>query len=280
MRRDEPIAATGWEAELSLEFERRGARTVLASRRHSGPLVVQKSLHPEGPEVCHGIVLHPPGGICGGDRLALRAHVGRGAHALLTTPGAGKWYRSAGPEAAQTLWFDLDEGAALEWLPQESIVFDGAIARMSASVRLNAGSRYLGWDLVCLGRRASGERFDAGSLRIDSRIERNGAPLWIERGLLGGGSAALAAAPVLAGRSTFGSLIAAGADIDAQTLQALRGLDAESGLWGITRLPAMTVARWLGDTAEHGRRYFVKLWQVLRPVLLGREPAMPRIWAT
>lgn len=279
MQRD-PIVETGWAATLELDFERRGERSVLAARRHSGPLRVQKALHPEGPGVCHVVVLHPPAGVAGGDCLALHTRVGSGTHALLTTPGAGKWYRSAGPQARQSLHFDMEDGAALEWLPQENIVFDGARARMNTSVRLGEGSRYLGWDLVCLGRRASGESFDRGELRIASRIERDGRPLWVERGILRGGSPALQAPPVLDGRTAFGSLVAAGSDIEIEVLKALRGIEAESGLWGVTRLPSLTLARWLGDDAEHGRRYFARLWQVLRPALLGLEAVMPRIWAT
>lgn len=279
MHRD-PLVDSGWAASLELGFERRGERSVLAARRHSGPLRVQKALHPEGPATCHAIVLHPPAGIAGGDSLVLQARVGGGAHALLTTPGAGKWYRSAGAQASQALRFEVEDGAALEWLPQENIVFDGAIARMSTAVRLGANSRYLGWDLVCLGRRASGESFDRGELRLATCIERDGRPLWIERARLSGGSDALRAPAVLDGRTVFGSFVAAGADIDAQALKALRGIEAESGQWGVTRLPGLTLARWLGDNAEHGRRYFAALWCLLRPALLGREAAMPRIWAT
>lgn len=91
MRPVEPIFDTGWRAELALEYERRGVRTVLAARRHDGPLLVQKPLYPEGDEVCHSIVVHPPAGIAGGDSLAIGVRAGNNAHALLTTPGAGKW---------------------------------------------------------------------------------------------------------------------------------------------------------------------------------------------
>jgi urease accessory protein len=131
MQLAEPVTAS-WKAELELGFERRDGRTVLAHRRHDGPLVVQKPLYPEGGEVCHAIVVHPPAGIVGGDELLLRAEAKEGASAVLTTPGAGKWYRSAGSWASQKLDFRL--GGALEWLPQESIVYEGALADLSTDM--------------------------------------------------------------------------------------------------------------------------------------------------
>src|SRR5436190_12836373 len=113
----EPLVRS-WKARLELGFTAEGDRTVLSRKQHDGPLVIQKALYPEGDAVCHAIVLHPPGGIAGGDELELRASVAHGAHALLTTPGAGKWYRSAGPRATQTLHFAVD--GVLEWLPRET----------------------------------------------------------------------------------------------------------------------------------------------------------------
>jgi urease accessory protein len=121
-------------------------------------------LYPEGDAVCQAIVLHPPSGIAGGDHLAISAEVGAGAHAQLTTPGAGKWYRSGGAEASQCIELSVAEGAMLEWLPQETIVFDGAQARMETRVSLAADSNYIGWDILCLGRAASGERFEHGKI--------------------------------------------------------------------------------------------------------------------
>ena len=122
MRVADPVPLRGWQATLALGFERRGAKTVLATRRHEGPLVVQKPLYPEGDAVCHAIVVHPPAGIAGGDELELEARADEGAHALLTTPGAGKWYRSGGPWARQDMVLEAGKDACLEWLPQETIV--------------------------------------------------------------------------------------------------------------------------------------------------------------
>src|SRR5712664_2890683 len=120
MQLADPLAEA-WRAQLHLRFARAGNKTVLLERTSDGPLVVQKPLYPEGEAVCHAIVVHPPGGIAGGDELDLRVSAATGSHALLTTPGAGKWYRSAGPLARQSLQFDVS--GTLEWLPRETIVF-------------------------------------------------------------------------------------------------------------------------------------------------------------
>ncbi len=236
-----------WHARLNLGFARRDEHTILASRRHSGPLRVQKALYPEGGSVCHAIVLHPPAGICGGDELTIAAQLGDGAHALLTTPGAGKWYRSAGPWAGQTLDFEMAPGAALEWLPQESIVFDGARARMETRIRLAKGACYLGWEVLCLGRRAADERFDHGELRLSTRIEQEGRLIWAEQGRIAGGSDLLAS-PI--------------------------------GLHGLTALPQLLVARYLGHSSEAARAWLTDLWRLLRPAMIAREAQTPRIWNT
>lgn len=273
---------TGWQARLELDFARRDEATILEGRRHFGPLRVQKALHPEGPGVCHAIVLHPPAGICGGDRLTIAVAVQDAGHALLTTPGAGKWYRSSGQQAGQALDFRVGPGATLEWLPQESIVFDGALGAMDSRISLEDGARFIGWEVLCLGRRASGERFERGELRLSTRIESAGAPIWAERGKIAGGSALQDAAIGLAGRTVSATLLAAGAEIAPALLAECRTVEAtEAGaLSGITALPQLLVARYLGDSSEAARAWLVALWRVLRPALTGREAQPPRIWNT
>jgi urease accessory protein len=277
----EPLA-TAWPARLELGFERRAGGTVLARRAHLGPLRVQKALYPEGRAVCHAIVLHPPSGIAGGDRLDIEVSVGEGAHALLTTPGAGKWYRSGGPEAAQHLHFTVADGGVLEWLPQEGIVFDGARAAMSAHIELAGAARFLGWDLLCLGRRASGERYRRGALRLETRVRRDGRPVWLERGRLDGGAGLLDSPAGLAGFSVTGNLLASGAPVDAALLADCRAVaPTEPGARsGLTALPDLLVARYLGHSAEAARHWFATLWQRLRPAFTGRAAVAPRIWNT
>ncbi|MBM3354475.1 MAG: urease accessory protein [Betaproteobacteria bacterium] len=279
MRVAEPIFAS-WRAELALGFERAGPRTVLARRRHDGPLVVQKPLYPEGGAVCHAIVVHPPGGIAGGDALEIAIDAGAGSHALLTTPGAGKWYRSAGPEAGQSVRLDVAAGAMLEWLPQETILFSGARARLATEVRLQGDAGYLGWEIVCLGRTGSGERFATGESRFSSAILRDGRPLWLERGCITGDGVRMASAAVLAAQPVFGTLAAAFPAVGHAELEACRAVSPEEGRGAATLLPGVLLARYLGASTESARRWFSALWRILRPACAGREAVEPRIWRT
>ena len=267
MRVAEPVASS-WKAELSLGFERIDGRTVLARRRHDGPLVVQKPLYPEGGEVCHAIVVHPPAGIAGGDELSLSVEARESAFAQLTTPGAGKWYRSAGPWASQKLAFGV--AGTLEWLPQETIVYDGALADLSTEVRLGADARYIGWEILCLGRTGSGERYQRGTIRLSTRIHRSGKLLWLERGRIEGGGKLMQSQAGLGGHTVCGTLVAAAPEVAPQRAEGL----------ATTLLPGVLIARYLGDSSEEAKRLFSRLWAVLRPSLLGREAREPRIWRT
>jgi urease accessory protein len=280
MHPGEAVYLASWRAELALAFERRAARTVLAERRHEGPLVVQKPFYPEDESVCHAIVVHPPGGIAGGDELALSVRSGGGAHALLTTPGAGKWYRSAGAWARQRLEFEVAAGACIEWLPQETIVFDGARARLETEVRLTGDARYVGWEILCLGRTGAGETFRRGACGIRTTILRDGKAQWVERGLIEGGAHLLTARAGLASQPVCGTLVVAAPGLDAGLVAACRAPRPPTGDGAVTLLPGALLARYLGPSGEAARRYFAMLWEIIRPEALGRVAVVPRIWAT
>ena len=273
----EPMVSS-WKARLSLGFSSDGKRTVLAERSHDGPLVVQKPLYPEGDAVCHAIVVHPPGGIAGGDELHLDVKTKENASALLTTPGATKWYRSAGAWAKQSLAFGVR--GLLEWLPQETIVFDGALAQASCEVDLAADAGLIGWDIVCLGRTGSGERYRRGSYRSSIRIRREGRLLWLERARIDGGGRLLESPAGLGGSPVFGTLFASFPLVEKEILEDMRKQEPVEGKGAVTLLPGILLARYLGDSSEAARRYFVALWRILRPRLAGLEAVEPRIWQT
>ena len=278
MQLAEPILAS-WKAELRLEFERREGRTVLAKRRHDGPLVVQRPLYPEGDAVCHAIVVHPPAGIAGGDELEIGVRAAEGAHALLTTPGAGKWYRSGGAWARQRIEFDARDGACIEWLPQETIVYDGALAGIRTEVRLAGSARFIGWEIACFGRTGSGERFARGACTLETSVWRDGKLLRLERGRIEGGGALLDSPAGLAGQPVCGTLLASAAGLDG-LLASCRELRPESGEGAVSLLPGALVARYLGPSSEAAKRYFTQLWRLVRPAVAGIEAREPRIWST
>ncbi|HUL95561.1 MAG TPA: urease accessory protein UreD [Usitatibacter sp.] len=279
MPRDDAIA-TRWRARLALEFERRAARTVLASRRHDGPLVVQKALHPEGDAVCHAIVVHPPAGVAGGDELLIDVAAREGACALLTTPGAGKWYRSSGPWASQRVNLEGRAASSIEWLPQETIVYDGARADIGWEARLSGNATLIAWDIVCLGRTGSGERFDDGRLRTAARLVRDGRLAWLEGGRIEPGGALAHSPAGLAGRSVFGTMIVAAPAIDDEWLALARAQRPREGEAAATRIPGVLAARYCGDSSEAAREHFGAIWRELREPVTGRAPVEPRIWRT
>lgn len=266
-----------WHAELELAYARVGASTRPVLRRHLGPLRVQKHLYAEGPEVCQHIIVHPPGGIAGGDRLAIRARVDSGAWAQLTSPGAAKWYRANGP-AGQTLDLQVAAGATLEWLPQETIVFSAAQAELTTRIDLQGDARLFYWDIVALGRPASGERFELGYFQAHLDIRRDGRPLWHERQRITGGDGLLDSPIGLDGQPVFATLLVTG-EIDSQLLERCRAL--EHPVRGdLSQLPGLLVARCLASEALLARAWLIDLWRLLRPALLGREAVPPRIWNT
>lgn len=273
-------AGAGWRAELRLGFQRRGARTVLVERAHRGPLVVQRPLYPEGEAVCHTILVHPPAGIAGGDRLALTLELGAHAHVLLTTPGAGKWYRSAGARGELVQHVRVAEGGVCEFLPQESIVYDGALGTLATEVELEGAAVFIGAEMLCLGRTGAGERFSRGELALRTRISRDGKPVWLERGVLGGGSALLDAAVGLDGAPVSASLLVAAPGCDAGLLEAWRAIEPAAGRGAVSLLPGLLVARWLGPSCEPGRAWLARLWGAARPAVAGRALQVPRIWRT
>jgi urease accessory protein len=280
MRLDDLAIAPRWCARLALGYVRRDGRSVLAAREHDGPLVVQKPLYPEGAGVCHTILVHPPAGIAGGDELDIRVTVQQDAHAVLTTPGAAKWYRSAAPWARQRVVLRAEAGACIEWLPQETIVFDDALADMGCEVHLSADARFIGWEILCLGRTGSGERFARGECRLATTLWRDGRPLWLERARIPGGAALLDSPVGLRGQPVCGTLVAAAPAIGDDLLSACRAIDPTAGDGSVTRLPGALVARYLGASSEAAKRYFATLWRVLRPALAGRAACEPRIWST
>jgi urease accessory protein len=245
----------GWQGRLVLGLERRGARTVVARREHVGPLVVQRPFHPEADGTCHVYLLHPPGGVVGGDELELEVEVASGASALLTTPAATKLYRTAGSRAVVHNRLTVRPRGVLEWLPQETIAFGGTDALLATEVALDPGASFLGWEITCLGRPASKDDFITGRLDQRFSLALGARPLLIDRLLTEGGGALQCSSFGWGGRTVYGCFVAVGAP------------------------PELTSAL-LGPSAAGARACLGRAWGVAREMLLHKPACPPRIWAT
>jgi len=270
-----PVHA-GWRARLRLQLAVAGGRTVLAGRQHEGPLVVQRPFHPEGP-VCHLYLVHPPGGVAGGDHLSLEVDAAPGTQSLVTTPAATKLYRSFGARVSRIEQQLVVDDALLEWLPQETIVFRGARTRLATRVQLAGRARFIGWEILCLGRPASAETFETGSIAQDFELWHEGRPLLLDRLRLQGADAALGAAWGLAGEPVLGTLLAFPAD--AAMLALARSHATGPGV-AATLVDGVLLVRARGAQGESVRKALEQLWRALRPGLSGRAAIAPRIWAT
>ncbi len=273
--------AGAWRGRLALELERRGERTVVARREHVGPLVVQRPFHPERDGTCHVYVLHPPGGVVGGDVLELDVDVRPGAAALITTPAATKHYRSAGNTAFLHQRLTVRSGAALEWLPQETIAFGGAQAKNTTEVRLEPGARFLGWEISCLGRPASRDAFTTGRLEQAFSLTLGERPLLVERLLTEGGGSLARGVWGWGGRTVYGCFLAAGAPPElTRAVREAVPATRDGELFAVTNTGGVCVCRYLGASGERARALLASAWSTAREVLFGKAACPPRIWAT
>ena len=272
-----------WKARIDLRFAARPEKTVLKDITFEGPLRIQRPFYPEK-EPCHCYLLHPPGGLVSGDRLSIRTAVDPGAHALLTTPSAGKVYGtdSHNVPQGQDVQLAVQDGVC-EWLPMETIVFDRANAVLNTSIDLSGSAECIGWDILCLGRPEGGYPFVSGRVVQTLSIERDGIPLVHERLDIAGDSDLLTSPFGLGGCTVSGTMYLIGQGQSAEDLvDAVRGEigQAEKGMLAVTARLGVLLVRYLGDSAEECRGVFEQVWGVVRPELLGRGACPPRIWFT
>jgi len=285
----DPGAAAGWRAALRLQLEPGPGRTTLRRLGGYGPVYLQKPFYPEQ-DLAHLYLLHPPGGFVGGDRLEIDIATQPGAAALVTTPSASKFYRSTGSVVDVRQRFLVGADSSLEWLPQESIYFSGARARIATEVQVSPAGRFIGWEISTLGRPASGDCFTSGAvtsgfrvLRAEAGVRSGGVPLLIEQNRWQAGDPLLSAPWGLGGHPVSGLLVATPADRD--VLDRVRAalpawLTAQDGHGAVTLLDDLLVARVLAGHNELARRWLEQVWATARPFALGRTPCPPRIWRT
>jgi len=277
----------GWAAELKLEFDHKDERTRLRRKGSFGPLYVQKPFYPEG-SLCHVYLLHPPGGVAGGDQLDFAAEVKSGARVLFTNPAATKFLRSDSRPARQQQSIQVAEGASAEWLPQETIVFNDAQAINNTRVRLDGNAAFVGSEVVSLGRPANQERFTSGSYESTLRLERFCATsgryrlVFLDHQRYLGASAELDQGWGLAGQPVFGMMVATPIDDDVLGAfrQSLRESAGSEELVYATLVGDVLVLRCRGESTSTVLARLRSSWSLLRPIMLQRAAHIPDIWRT
>ena len=269
----------GWQARLQLAYEQQRQKTVLARRQHHGPLLVQRPFYPEG-GVCHSYIIHPPGGVVGGDVLQIDVDVSANAHALLTTPASGKFYNSQHKHAVMRQQLRVAEGAILEWLPQDNIFFEDSTTTLDTQVSLFGDARFIGWEISCLGRPFSHAPFDKGSCQQRIMITRDGKPVLVDNTQIQAGHKMLESHWGLSSYSVTGTLVAT--PVQTSVLDELRARfnGREDCEFSASLLDDVLVCRFLGHHGETARRVFEQAWGVIRPHVLGIAACSPRIWKT
>ena len=272
------LATQNWAALLQLELRRGADRTRLVPLRRYGPLSVQRPFYPE-PDCCHVYLLHPPGGVVGGDSLDLQITLQAGAQGLFTAPGAAKFYLSAGPTARVGQNFSVGSGAGLEFLPQENIYFPGALVDSRTLLDVEAGGRVLLWEKHCFGRPANREAFTRGRLQSRIELRLDGELVYSEIQRVDADE--IERSSGMRGQPVCGTLLATGADFADEIITALQQIEPDRGWAGVSRpRPDLVAARYLGPDSAGLDRYFIRLWECLRPILLQRDACPPRIWNT
>lgn len=272
-----------WHAHLNLDYRLDAPRTVLR-HQHNGPLRILKSLYPEGDAVCHNVIVHPPGGLVGGDVLDVQVHVGSGAHGLISTPGATRFYASDGLPTRQQVTLSLEPGARLEWLPLEAIAYPGCQAHNSLSATLAEGAELLAWDVTALGLPNAAQPFNEGC--FSQRLEIPG--VWLEQARIAATDTRLLNSPLgLGGQHCMGTLIlASGTTFTRERREKLLDLvraalgSAPDGLVAGATCPHPQVlaVRALAPLVEPLMAGLQRVWSALRPAAWGVGSVAPRIW--
>lgn len=273
-----------WHARLALDYRIEGARCV-ARFEHEGPLRILQTLYPEGDRICHNVLVHPPSGLVGGDTLEVELNARAGAHGLVTTPGASRFYRSEGEPAIQRTRITLDEGARVEWLPLEAICYSGCIAQNHLAMTLAPTAELIGWDVAALGLPEAQLPFAGGSLL--QHLELRDA--WLDRGRIDALDERLMNGPLgLAGQRCIATLfLATGSDIARArrdlTLELARDVISAHPLCQMAGAtspgPRVVVVRVLAPLVEPAIELLKAIRNAWRPALWKLPPTQPRTWA-
>ncbi len=276
-----------WFAQLDLGFKLEQNRTILAHRKHSGPVRVQKMLWPEKTGVCHAIIVHPPAGIAGGDHLTFNIQVDDHGHAVVTTPGAGKWYKTNLKKAFQHIDIQVKDHAIFEWLPQETMLFNGALAHSDTQIHLAETASFIGWDMLVLGRQARYEQFSQGLYQNQFKLMRNNKLLVADTLRFEGNDRFLKSCLGMNGCAVMASFWGVAPESHREISKLEQQFDVIRDLMmrmkvpvTLTLLDDVVSARYLGNDARQCHDAFAAIRAKLRRYWFDLDEEFPRIWRT
>ncbi len=265
-----------------MQYVHQEGTTKLSQAIAQAPLKIQRAFYPEGPELCHSVILHTAGGIVGGDHLVQTIELEANSQVLLTTAAASKVYRSEGERSQQIISLTLGENSYLEWFPQETVIFNEAIYQQDLRVELARNALFCGWEITRLGRTARGEQFLAGEWRSRIEIWQAGRPLWIDRQGLQGSLAMINSPNGLNQKAIVATFIWLGHQVETEILTEARELAkswVKEGEIGLTQTQNDgLLCRYRGNSTTEVKQYFEAIWGLLRQSYRDRSPVRPRVW--
>lgn len=252
----------------------------LADLYQGDPVRVLFPTPPRG-EIPSAVFVTTSGGLVGGDRLDLAVTAEAGAEAQATAQAAEKVYRSNGPDCRIDVSLDAAPGAWLEWLPQETILFQGGRLVRHTRAELAPTARLLAGEMLVLGRGAMGESVRTGLVRDKWEVRRNGRLVWADSLCLEGAIDELVGHPAGLGGATALATTIYAADDAGDHLDLARALlsDPPEGVRaGATVVNGLLLARFLSADAYAMRESFGRFWAGFRHSVAGLPAALPRLW--
>jgi len=277
-----PIQTTSrWHGVVKLAYQQKDNQTKPIETYTQAPYKIQRPFYPQGEQTCYTTILHTAGGIVGGDQLSQSIQLQPETHAVITTAAASKIYRSNGLTASQKINIELGENACLEYLPRETIVFNGAHYQQHLKVNLTSTATFFAWEIVRFGRSARGEQFLQGNWRSRTEVWQDGQLIWVDCPCLRGGKAVLESPHGLGGYPLIGTLVWLGKPVPSELITEARNLwhqTEATGEAGTTTLMSGVLCRYRGNSRAEVINWFTNLWRLFRQWDGKQTPVTPRVW--